>query len=392
MGSSRTAIDGSGISTLTSDAGLTTGAFYAHFAPTDDLVANVVADESRTQLTRYGTLRPGRPGLGDLIRPYLPPGTGPTPASCGTEDCRQQNEPTRHRAGGSADAPVVEGDDPTPGGDAVDDPGVPVVQDRGEVRDEDHRRTRVGTELAIGIGHSSGGGSPQWEAAAGQALAHLLADSERRPVRVPNGLIAEVFQRALDALLPAAPPERRAVLAGPGRAGPGRAGPGRAGAACPCCGRGHPARTGSSADGSEVDPCRVRRIGLPGALAVRGVAVDGASSAEPARPLLGPHTPRRSPGRPAPLTPPSPVSGRPGNVPAHPGPAAGRAPPVAAHDSRQPHAAPVGRPRLASGRAFPAGAPSPTARTGCSERLVTRSAGFDRLARKLLRARSVIPE
>lgn len=34
--------------------------------------------------------------------------------------------------------------------------------------------------------------------------------------RLPHGLIAEVFQRALDALLPAGPPARRAVLAGPG--------------------------------------------------------------------------------------------------------------------------------------------------------------------------------
>ncbi|MFJ9417969.1 hypothetical protein ACIRPT_28005 [Streptomyces sp. NPDC101227] len=59
--------------------------------------------------------------------------------------------------------------------------------------------------------------SPRWEAAAGRALAHLLAASEGRPVTVPDGLIAEVFQRALDALLPAGPPARRAVLAGPGR-------------------------------------------------------------------------------------------------------------------------------------------------------------------------------
>ncbi|WP_329181998.1 hypothetical protein OG754_39820 (plasmid) [Streptomyces decoyicus] len=62
--------------------------------------------------------------------------------------------------------------------------------------------------------------SPQWEAAAGQALAHLLAASTGRPVTVPDGLIADVFQRALDALLPAGPPARRAVLAGPGRPAP----------------------------------------------------------------------------------------------------------------------------------------------------------------------------
>ncbi|MFE7638711.1 hypothetical protein ACFU7Z_32180 [Kitasatospora sp. NPDC057518] len=62
--------------------------------------------------------------------------------------------------------------------------------------------------------------SPQWEAAAGRALAHLLAASERRPVTVPHGPAAEVFQRALDALLPAGPSPLRAVLAGPGLPAP----------------------------------------------------------------------------------------------------------------------------------------------------------------------------
>ncbi|WP_333778453.1 hypothetical protein [Streptomyces sp. IBSBF 3136] len=63
--------------------------------------------------------------------------------------------------------------------------------------------------------------SPQWEAAAGQALAHLLVSSEGRPVSVPDGLLKEVFQGALDSLLPAGPPERRAILSGPGRPSPG---------------------------------------------------------------------------------------------------------------------------------------------------------------------------
>ncbi|MEU6554418.1 hypothetical protein ABZ915_29725 [Streptomyces sp. NPDC046915] len=62
--------------------------------------------------------------------------------------------------------------------------------------------------------------SPQWEPAAGRALAHLLAASEGRPVTVPNGLVEEVFQRSLNALLPADPPARRAVLAGPGLPAP----------------------------------------------------------------------------------------------------------------------------------------------------------------------------
>lgn len=62
--------------------------------------------------------------------------------------------------------------------------------------------------------------SPRWEAAAGRALAHLLAASDGRSVTVPDGLTGEVFQRALDILLPAGPPTRRAVLAGPGLPAP----------------------------------------------------------------------------------------------------------------------------------------------------------------------------
>jgi hypothetical protein len=62
--------------------------------------------------------------------------------------------------------------------------------------------------------------SPQWEAVVGRALAHLLAASEGRPVTVPDGLAAEVLQRALDILLPTGPPVRRAVMAGPGQGAP----------------------------------------------------------------------------------------------------------------------------------------------------------------------------
>ncbi|MFE5840765.1 hypothetical protein ACFQ7N_03870 [Streptomyces niveus] len=58
--------------------------------------------------------------------------------------------------------------------------------------------------------------SPQWVAAAGRALAHLLVASRGGPVTVPHGLGEEVFQRALDTLLPAGPAPRPAVLAGPG--------------------------------------------------------------------------------------------------------------------------------------------------------------------------------
>nr|WSX47790.1 hypothetical protein OG409_01730 [Streptomyces sp. NBC_00974] len=75
----------------------------------------------------------------------------------------------------------------------------------------------------MGAGHWSNywcSWSPRWEAAAGRALAHLLVASEGRPVIVPDGLAGEVFQRALDNMLPAGPQPRYADLAGPGRPAP----------------------------------------------------------------------------------------------------------------------------------------------------------------------------
>jgi TetR/AcrR family transcriptional repressor of nem operon len=66
-------IDGSGVATLMADAGLTNGAFYAHFASKDDLVAQVVADQLSTQATSFGNLPPGRAGLTAFLREYLSP-------------------------------------------------------------------------------------------------------------------------------------------------------------------------------------------------------------------------------------------------------------------------------------------------------------------------------
>ncbi|HEU5032583.1 MAG TPA: hypothetical protein VFV01_47220 [Spirillospora sp.] len=58
--------------------------------------------------------------------------------------------------------------------------------------------------------------NPIWEAAAGAALAHLLAVSDGAPVAVPDGIVGDVFGRALDALLPAGPPAKSVALGGPG--------------------------------------------------------------------------------------------------------------------------------------------------------------------------------
>jgi AcrR family transcriptional regulator len=53
-------IDGSGIATLMADAGLTNGAFYAHFTSKQDLVATVIAHQLRAQAAARGL-----PILGD---------------------------------------------------------------------------------------------------------------------------------------------------------------------------------------------------------------------------------------------------------------------------------------------------------------------------------------
>ncbi|GIM90097.1 TetR/AcrR family transcriptional regulator [Paractinoplanes toevensis] len=66
-------IDGSGVAILMADAGLTNGAFYAHFASKDDLVTNVVADQLGSQAESFSALPPGRAGLEEFLREYLSP-------------------------------------------------------------------------------------------------------------------------------------------------------------------------------------------------------------------------------------------------------------------------------------------------------------------------------
>ena len=68
----RDGIDGSGIATLMADAGLTNGAFYAHFGSKDELVAAAVADQMRSQQERISALAgTGRAGLEQIAREYL---------------------------------------------------------------------------------------------------------------------------------------------------------------------------------------------------------------------------------------------------------------------------------------------------------------------------------
>src|SRR5215213_10084368 len=66
-------IDGAGVAAVMSDANLTNGAFYAHFASKEDLIANVLADQLRAQRQSFDAQPPDREGLEAFIRSYLSP-------------------------------------------------------------------------------------------------------------------------------------------------------------------------------------------------------------------------------------------------------------------------------------------------------------------------------
>jgi AcrR family transcriptional regulator len=62
----RDGIDGSGIATLIADAGLTNGAFYAHFESKEDLVANTLAEQLREQRESFRAMT-----VEQIVREYL---------------------------------------------------------------------------------------------------------------------------------------------------------------------------------------------------------------------------------------------------------------------------------------------------------------------------------
>ena len=66
-------IDGSGVATLMTDAGLTNGAFYAHFDSKDDLVANVVTEQLSAQCAVLEALPEGTESMKVFVREYLSP-------------------------------------------------------------------------------------------------------------------------------------------------------------------------------------------------------------------------------------------------------------------------------------------------------------------------------
>jgi len=62
----RDGIDASGVATLMADAGLTNGAFYAHFDSKADLVVNTIEHQLREQRETYGAQT-----LEEIVRGYL---------------------------------------------------------------------------------------------------------------------------------------------------------------------------------------------------------------------------------------------------------------------------------------------------------------------------------
>jgi len=74
-------IDGSGIATLMADAGLTNGAFYAHFESKNELITHTIIEEMRAQHARLTALAPGRKSLQDFVRDYLSPEHRDAPAA-----------------------------------------------------------------------------------------------------------------------------------------------------------------------------------------------------------------------------------------------------------------------------------------------------------------------
>lgn len=92
--------DGTGISTLVADAGLTNGAFYGHFASKDDLIATVVGEQIGAQVALVEALPPGLASLEAFVREYLSPehrdnpGEG-CPSAALLDEISRQGQPAR---------------------------------------------------------------------------------------------------------------------------------------------------------------------------------------------------------------------------------------------------------------------------------------------------------
>ena len=64
-------IDGSGVTTLMHDAGLTNGAFYTHFSSKDELVTTAIADQLARQRATLRAVATDRDGVEAFVRFYL---------------------------------------------------------------------------------------------------------------------------------------------------------------------------------------------------------------------------------------------------------------------------------------------------------------------------------
>jgi len=73
-------IDGAGLSGLMADAGLTNGAFYAHFGSKDELVATVIRAQLTAQRDTIAALPDDLAALAGYIREYLSPTHRDSPA------------------------------------------------------------------------------------------------------------------------------------------------------------------------------------------------------------------------------------------------------------------------------------------------------------------------
>jgi hypothetical protein len=84
-----------------SEAGLTNGAFYGHFASKEDFVAATVADQLRAQRASSSALAPGRAGVEQYVREYLSvqhrdnPTTAAPPPPCSTRSDAPLMQPSR---------------------------------------------------------------------------------------------------------------------------------------------------------------------------------------------------------------------------------------------------------------------------------------------------------
>jgi TetR/AcrR family transcriptional regulator, transcriptional repressor for nem operon len=93
-------IDATGVALVMSEAELTNGAFYAHFASKEALVEAVISDQLRLQLERFQEAPDDLSGLEAIAREYLSPehrdscGSG-CPSAALLDELVRRSEPTR---------------------------------------------------------------------------------------------------------------------------------------------------------------------------------------------------------------------------------------------------------------------------------------------------------